>query len=138
MQHFASIFLYNEDLYIGKNSTAADPDPTLVVLHQSICVRYAKKSRGTSLGLSCRHIFNQIFRKMLRSAYKNNETEFYSGPHKNNERNYFTEFFTIKIRIILLKSSIHKKWIISHNDTNYDFLITNYSSRIVFPNDCGP
>jgi hypothetical protein len=27
MQHFASIFLYNEDLYISKNSTAADPDP---------------------------------------------------------------------------------------------------------------
>jgi hypothetical protein len=54
MQHFASIFLYNEDLYISKNSTAADPDPTHVVLHQPIFMRYAKKSQGTSLGLSCR------------------------------------------------------------------------------------
>jgi hypothetical protein len=92
-----------------QNSTAAGPD-SKQVLHRWICMRYAKTAQGSQTRFSAvdvsrkwwnwfnlniflllstwqkRHLFltthfNQISRKMLRSAYK------------NNERNYFTEFF---------------------------------------------
>jgi hypothetical protein len=49
MQHFTSYISFTMRVYTSANSTAADPDPTRV-LHQLICLRYAKRSQGTFVG----------------------------------------------------------------------------------------
>jgi hypothetical protein len=95
------LYFFTIRVYTSANSTAADPDPTRV-LHQSICVRYAKRSQGTSVGLCCRWCSQRLIKSgrnwfkskhiLLLSTWQNNYIIFNdtfliilawkrSGPH---------------------------------------------------------